>query len=113
MLDAGGARNRAMSIRISWNICRGTAASAICWGATRRGIAGWRLTPMNREPIGTGRLPAPGGCQATISASIGVDLPMPEKPTSLRRDGGLLGRWHFRYLTQYNAGSGDDQAGAA
>jgi hypothetical protein len=30
------------------------------WGATRRGIAGWRLTPMDREPIGTGywRLPS-------------------------------------------------------
>jgi hypothetical protein len=26
---AGGARNRAISIRISWNICRGTATSAI------------------------------------------------------------------------------------
>jgi hypothetical protein len=37
---------------------------------------------MNREPIGTGRLPASGGCQATISAKhIGVDLPIPEKPT--------------------------------
>src|SRR5262249_15509874 len=24
-------------------------------GSTRRGIAGWRLTPMDREPIGTGR----------------------------------------------------------
>jgi hypothetical protein len=36
---------------------------------------------MDREPIGTGRLPALGGCQATISSSIGVDLPIPEKPT--------------------------------
>src|SRR5580704_2936048 len=44
-------------------------------------MAGWGLTPMDREPIGTGRLPALGGCQATISSSIGVDLPIPEKPT--------------------------------
>jgi hypothetical protein len=35
---------------------------------------------MDREPIGIGRLPA-SGCQAIISAIIGVDLPMPEKPT--------------------------------
>ena len=33
---------------------------------------------MDREPIGIGRLPA-SGCQAIISAIIGVDLPMPEK----------------------------------
>src|SRR5271166_6657453 len=31
------------------------SGSGLCWGATRRGIAGWRLTPMDREPIGTGR----------------------------------------------------------
>jgi hypothetical protein len=36
---------------------------------------------MDREPIGTGRLPALGGCQGTISSSIGVDLPSPQKPT--------------------------------
>jgi len=36
---------------------------------------------MDREPIGTGRLPALGGCQGTISSSIGVDLPIPQKPT--------------------------------
>jgi hypothetical protein len=30
---AGGARNRAISDRISWNICRGTATSAI-WKVT-------------------------------------------------------------------------------
>jgi hypothetical protein len=35
---------------------------------------------MDREPLGTGRLPALGGCQATISSSIGVDLPIPQKP---------------------------------
>jgi hypothetical protein len=34
---------------------------------------------MDREPIGTGRLAVPGGCQITISASIGVDLPIPKK----------------------------------
>ena len=33
---------------------------------------------MDREPIGTGRLPALGDCQATISSSIGVDLPIPQ-----------------------------------
>jgi hypothetical protein len=37
---------------------------------------------MDREPIGTGRLPARGGYQATISASIGVDLPDPLKTHS-------------------------------
>jgi hypothetical protein len=36
---------------------------------------------MDREPIGTGRLPALGGCQGIISSSIGVDLPIPQKPT--------------------------------
>jgi hypothetical protein len=34
---------------------------------------------MDREPIGTGRLPALGGCQGIISSSIGVDLPIPQK----------------------------------
>jgi hypothetical protein len=33
-----------------------------------------------REPIGTDRFPPLGGCQATISSSIGVDLPIPQKP---------------------------------
>jgi hypothetical protein len=32
---AGGARSRAISDRISWNICRGTATSAI-WKVTYR-----------------------------------------------------------------------------
>ena len=36
---------------------------------------------MDREPIATGRLPALGGCRATISSSIAVDLPIPQKPT--------------------------------
>jgi hypothetical protein len=36
---------------------------------------------MDREPMGTGRLPALDGCQGTISSSIGVDLPIPQKPT--------------------------------
>jgi len=36
---------------------------------------------MDREPIGTGRLPPLGGCQAIISSSIVVDLPIPQKPT--------------------------------
>ena len=36
---------------------------------------------MNREPIGTGRLPPLGDCRATISRSIGADLPIPQKPT--------------------------------
>jgi len=36
---------------------------------------------MDREPIGTGRLPPLAIAQATISASIGVDLPIPQKPT--------------------------------
>jgi hypothetical protein len=34
---------------------------------------------MDREPIATGRLPALGGIPATISSSIGVDLPIPQK----------------------------------
>src|SRR5215467_10622120 len=45
---------------------------------------------MRREPIGTGRLPSPGGCQPPISSSIGVDLPIPEKPTSPVREGSRL-----------------------
>ena len=36
---------------------------------------------MDREPIGTGRLPPLGGCRATIFVGIGVDLPIPKKPT--------------------------------
>jgi hypothetical protein len=69
---------------------------------------------MDREPIGTGRLPPLGGCQATISSSIGVDLPIPEKPTSPRRDGSRLGRRQFRYVTKYKGGSGaGDQAAVA
>ena len=36
---------------------------------------------MDPGPIGTGRLPPLGGCQATISSSIGVDLPIPQKTT--------------------------------
>jgi hypothetical protein len=35
---------------------------------------------MGWEPIGTARLPPLGGCRATISASIGVDLPIPKNP---------------------------------
>jgi hypothetical protein len=34
---------------------------------------------MDRKPIGTGRFPPLGNCQATISSSIGVDLPIPQK----------------------------------
>jgi len=54
---------------------------------------------MNREAIGTGRLPAPCDCQAIISANIGVDLPMPEKPTLAAARCGWFGGWHLRYLT--------------
>jgi hypothetical protein len=36
---------------------------------------------MEREPIATGRLPALGECRVSISRSIGVDLPIPQKPT--------------------------------
>jgi hypothetical protein len=36
---------------------------------------------MDRKPIGTGRFPPLGNCQGTISSSIGVDLPIPQKPT--------------------------------
>jgi len=48
---------------------------------------------MDREPIGTGRLPPLGGRRATIAVSIGVDLPIPQKPT--------LGGWHFPSVTEY------------
>jgi hypothetical protein len=40
--------------------------------------------------------PAPGtlgGCQATTSLSIGVDLPSPQKPTLATTPGGRLGGW--------------------
>jgi hypothetical protein len=50
---------------------------------------------MNREPIGIGRLPA-SGCQAIISAIIGVDLPMPEKPTLAAARWWPVWRWHLR-----------------
>src|ERR1700731_467916 len=46
-------------------------------GATCRGIAGWRLTAMDREPIGTGRLPPLGGRRAPIFSRIGDDPPTP------------------------------------
>jgi hypothetical protein len=46
---------------------------------------------MDREPIGTGRLPPLGGCQVPASSSIGVDLPIPQKPPSPLRDGSRLG----------------------
>jgi hypothetical protein len=36
---------------------------------------------MDREPIGTGRLPALGVAKAPFPSSIGVDLPIPQKPT--------------------------------
>src|SRR5215467_11743739 len=48
-----------------------------------------------REPIGTGRFPPLDGFPSQQLSSIGVDLPIPEKPTlaiSLpRRDGNRLG----------------------
>jgi hypothetical protein len=65
---------------------------------------------MDREPISTGRLPAPGGCQATISANIGVDLPMPENPPWPRRDSGRLGDGIFRQPAIRSAVSAADAA---
>src|SRR6267154_4585438 len=47
---------------------------------------------MDREPTGTGRLPPLGGRRTPIFSSIGVDLPIAQKPTSPRRDGGRLRR---------------------
>jgi MFS family permease len=77
-----------------WAPLFGHAIEAYGWRHTMRlyavGIAGWRLTPMDREPIGTGRLPPLGGCRATISSSIGVDLPIPQKPDPRRHGGSLL-----------------------
>jgi hypothetical protein len=66
-----------------------------------------------REAIGSGRLPAFGDGQANLSSIIGVDLPIPQKPTFA-----TVRRWptwqvQFRYVTQYKGGSGGDQAGAA
>src|ERR1700732_3979525 len=62
-----------------------------------------------REPIGTGRLPPLGGWQATISSTIGVDLPIPQNPPQPRRDDGRLGGWQFRYVTECQGGSGGGQ----
>ena len=60
---------------------------------------------MDGEPIGTGRLPPLGGCQATVSSSIGVDLPIPEKPASPVREGSRLAGWHPRYVMEYKGSS--------
>jgi hypothetical protein len=57
---------------------------------------------MDREPIGTGRLPALGGCQAAIPSSIGVDLPIPQKPTLATARWWPAGQEEFRYVTKYN-----------
>jgi len=62
---------------------------------------------MDREPIATGRLPALGECRVSISRSIGVDLPIPQKPTLARGRGGRRrSRWHLGYLTECQGGSG-------
>jgi hypothetical protein len=54
------------------------------------------------EPIGTGRLPPPGVAKPPSSQAIGVDLPIPEKPT-LPRDtvraglaGGISVKWNTK-----------------
>src|SRR5271169_7199663 len=59
---------------------------------------------MDREPIGIGRLSA-SDCQAIISAIIGVDLPMPEKPTLAAARWWPVWRWHLRCSAEYK-GSG-------
>jgi len=67
---------------------------------------------MDREPIGIGRLPPLGGLPSTLSSRIGVDLLIPQKPpnhTLARHDGGRLGEWHRRSVTEYKGGSGGDQ----
>ena len=51
---------------------------------------------MDWEPIGTGRLPPVGDCQATISWSIGVDLPIPQKPTLATARWWPTWRWQLR-----------------
>lgn len=67
---------------------------------------------MNREPIGTGRLPALGDCLATIFSTIGVDLLIPQKPTSPQRDGSRLAR-DLGYVTEHKGGRGGGQVEAA
>jgi hypothetical protein len=67
---------------------------------------------MGREPIGTGRLPPPGGREATISSKHRGRSPDPSKTpnhTLARHDGGRLGEWHRRSVTEYKGGSGGDQ----
>src|SRR6476661_2352572 len=66
-------------LELSYYVGDWRSGSRLCWGATRRGIAGWRLTPMDREPIGTGRLPPPGGRGATISSKHRGRSPDPSK----------------------------------
>ena len=64
---------------------------------------------MDREPIGTGRYSAV--CQGTIFSSIGVDLPIPQKPTLATARWWPVWQGQFRYVTKYKGGSGGDQAG--
>ena len=46
---------------------------------------------MRREPIGTGRLPLRVVNLHLLKSSIGVDFPIPEKPTSpVREVAGLV-----------------------
>src|SRR3984893_10558185 len=82
------------------------SGSGLCWGATRRGIAGWKTHSDGWEPIGTGRLPPPGVAKPPSSQAIGVDLPIPEKPTLPRHGASRLGRWHLRYM-EYKGRRGD------
>ena len=60
---------------------------------------------MRREPIGIGRLPITGRLPTHISSSIGVDLPIPEKPASPVREGSRLAGWHPRYVMEYKGSS--------
>src|ERR1700732_4524092 len=86
-------------------------------GTGRLPPLGGRRAPRGENPVGgpparaggpseTGRPPPLGGRRAPIFSSIGVDLPIPQKPTSPRRDGGRLGGRQFRCVTGYKRDSG-------
>ena len=64
------------------------SGSGLCWGATRRGIAGWKLTAINRRA--GGRVSAPAlfrNGHGSYSLLIAVDFPCGQKIETIARPG--------------------------